>query len=488
MHRNTTMKLTIAASLGSLLLSGPLVADEPAPTPAPAPAPAPTSIDPIAPAPKTDALTRARENFRISRVTYERIKKDLDELRVQPDVDPGVLADYATYLDRVRAMMEVHQNIVREMESVSIGAPEPPIADWPRIDPAEFDPALPEANDALSELDRELNESLSEFDSYLLEEQYEARRRMARMDEVSSEEMTDLAREAAAAVERLRDKGIDIDTSTPPEQQGGQQGDPSQQQGGEQGQQGEQGGQQGQQGQQGEQGGQQGQQGGQQGEQGGQQGQQGGQQGQPGSGSPGQGGFPGESDQSGGASGQQQGGETGGGGGGAAGGPMTGGGGAGGNEGADGDQSGGGASGQGGEGEGEGESGESGESGEAGDGESGTSAGGSGTSGEGGESGGGGQGGGSAGGSASGGSGDAGGSGSGSGGSGQETGTQPNGSPGSGSGNGDDEDPSTRTGDRPPADDDDIVARQLREAAERETDPELKEKLWEEYDRYKGSS
>lgn len=34
-------------------------------------------------------------------------------------------------------------------------------------------------------------------------------------------------------------------------------------------------------------------------------------------------------------------------------------------------------------------------------------------------------------------------------------------------------------------DDDDIVARQLREAAEQETDPEIKEKLWEEYRKYK---
>jgi hypothetical protein len=33
--------------------------------------------------------------------------------------------------------------------------------------------------------------------------------------------------------------------------------------------------------------------------------------------------------------------------------------------------------------------------------------------------------------------------------------------------------------------DDDIVARQLREAAEKETDPELKEKLWKEYEEYK---
>ena len=35
---------------------------------------------------------------------------------------------------------------------------------------------------------------------------------------------------------------------------------------------------------------------------------------------------------------------------------------------------------------------------------------------------------------------------------------------------------------------DDIVARQLREAAEKETDPELKKKLWEEYYKYKKGS
>ncbi len=40
--------------------------------------------------------------------------------------------------------------------------------------------------------------------------------------------------------------------------------------------------------------------------------------------------------------------------------------------------------------------------------------------------------------------------------------------------------------DIPDARDDDIIARQLREAAMAETDPELKEKLWDEYRRYKG--
>lgn len=33
--------------------------------------------------------------------------------------------------------------------------------------------------------------------------------------------------------------------------------------------------------------------------------------------------------------------------------------------------------------------------------------------------------------------------------------------------------------------DDDVVARQLREAAERETDPALRERLWKEYRDYK---
>ena len=37
-------------------------------------------------------------------------------------------------------------------------------------------------------------------------------------------------------------------------------------------------------------------------------------------------------------------------------------------------------------------------------------------------------------------------------------------------------------------DDDDIVARQLREAAENETDPELKKRLWEKYEEYKKST
>jgi len=41
-------------------------------------------------------------------------------------------------------------------------------------------------------------------------------------------------------------------------------------------------------------------------------------------------------------------------------------------------------------------------------------------------------------------------------------------------------------GDIPAGNDDDVVARQLREAAMREADPEVREKLWNEYRKYKG--
>ncbi len=42
--------------------------------------------------------------------------------------------------------------------------------------------------------------------------------------------------------------------------------------------------------------------------------------------------------------------------------------------------------------------------------------------------------------------------------------------------------------DIPDGGDDDIVARQLREAAEKETDPALREKLWDEYRKYKNAT
>ena len=45
--------------------------------------------------------------------------------------------------------------------------------------------------------------------------------------------------------------------------------------------------------------------------------------------------------------------------------------------------------------------------------------------------------------------------------------------------------PSTAPANVPDGRDDDVIARQIREAAEKETDPELRDKLWKEYIEYK---
>ena len=67
-----------------------------------------------------------------------------------------------------------------------------------------------------------------------------------------------------------------------------------------------------------------------------------------------------------------------------------------------------------------------------------------------------------------------------------QTGGQPAGGPvDSSRGSGERGNDRDQPADIPDGSDDDVVARQLREAAEQETDPELKEKLWEEYRRYK---
>ncbi len=57
-----------------------------------------------------------------------------------------------------------------------------------------------------------------------------------------------------------------------------------------------------------------------------------------------------------------------------------------------------------------------------------------------------------------------------------------------GNGSGSDEETFPVPEDIPSGRDDDVVARQLREAAMREPDPELREKLWDEYRNYTGLS
>ena len=320
MRMAAQLGLAIAAAIcGSLALDSPAAAQS------------------VARAPEPKLLTEARENLRISRLTLARIERDLAALRNQAEVDPAVLRDYVIYLDRVKTLTAEHEKVLRSMKYVSGDTPPlDPFTD-PREEPEVFRPPLIVVEDELTRLDREFLDSLARFDQFLLDEQAEARRRLEQIEAVSSKKMDALAREAADAVERLRQKGIDVDTSTPPgegQQEG--EGAPGEQPPAGNGEAPE---------------------------------------GVPPSGSP-----------PGGGEGTEESGDT----------PPS---------------SGGGASG-----------------------------------------------------------------------TGDETAGDTNAPAGA---TGDPDGATSRPEDRPPADDDDIVARQLREAAERETDPVLKEKLWREYDKYK---
>ena len=419
-------RLTISLVAGCCMLLGP--------GPAPGQDRAREQVAP----PGAAVLREAREEVRLSRLTLDRIREAVIAQLQQRDLDPAVLEDYLVYYEKVQQLTVAHERMLEQMEAINLDPTLAPpdggsIAERSQIDSQVYDPPAPRHVDPVEALDRELDEALSDFDDYLLAEQYEAARRMEQLDEASSEEMTELAREAAAAVERLRDKGIDVETGSPGET--GSEGEG--QESGDAGEPGGAGGQPGQPGQPGQSGG--------------------------------SGGSAGGSGGSPGANGSQTGDGAAGGGaagdGGSAGPPPGSVGPGGSNEGDPGADGG---------GDGSGGSGASGEPGTAqGTGSGGT--GGDGTTGSPGQ----GQGGTS--------QGSAGGGGGGASGSGQPGTTPPTAPPGSQTGGGDDK-PPVGTGDRPPADDDDIVARQLREAAEKETDPVLKEKLWQEYERYKQSS
>ena len=158
------------------------------------------------------ALESARKNLRISIATEERITSRLAELKKSGDESPDVIEDYELYLSRVKAMVAENRKVVAELEALNDRYDKGKAPDGPVYmdDSAPMvDPAIPEEQvvDEVAELDRQLDRSLGEFDEMLLKE----------LDLIlarSSEKMRDLASEAAAAAERLRDQGIEIDTDS----------------------------------------------------------------------------------------------------------------------------------------------------------------------------------------------------------------------------------------------------------------------------------
>ena len=156
-------------------------------------------------------LAEARENLRVSEATETRISLELERLERSGNVSPEVIKDYETYLDRVHRMVIENRKIVQEMEA-ALGRYEPREKVTGTSDTLEKgnipDQKLPEAEvrDEVAALDGEFYASLAAFDEMLLKEMDEIRAK-------SANKMRDLAHEAAAAAQRVRDKGVEVDTS-----------------------------------------------------------------------------------------------------------------------------------------------------------------------------------------------------------------------------------------------------------------------------------
>jgi hypothetical protein len=158
-------------------------------------------------------LHQALENLRVSEATEARISLQLERLQRSGNVSPEVLKDYETYLDRVHRMVLENRKILQKMEAALgrhrsgkkiAGSPDNLEKGHVAVQ------KLPEAEirDEVVALDGEFHASLVAFDEMLLKELETIRMK-------SDNRMQDLAHEAAAAAERVRNKGVEVDTSYP---------------------------------------------------------------------------------------------------------------------------------------------------------------------------------------------------------------------------------------------------------------------------------
>lgn len=158
------------------------------------------------------ALESTRRDLRISIAAEKRIASDLEKLEKSEKASPDIIEDYELYLSRVQAMVAENRDTVAKMEALyaRYDIQKSSDASVYQDDTASVvNPEIPEEQvvDEVAELDRQLDNSLIEFDEMLLKE-------LNLICAKSSEKMWDLAEEAAAAAERLREKGIDINTTS----------------------------------------------------------------------------------------------------------------------------------------------------------------------------------------------------------------------------------------------------------------------------------
>ena len=138
-------------------------------------------------------LKAAREKLRVSEETEKRVTAEFESLKQSGKATADITRDYETYQNRVQGLVAESREMVEKLEQ-AVAAQNKGLADKKtgKEEPVET-----------AQLDRQLNQSLSEFDEMLLEE-------MDRIQAQSEQKMTSLAEEAAAAADRLREKGIDV--------------------------------------------------------------------------------------------------------------------------------------------------------------------------------------------------------------------------------------------------------------------------------------
>ena len=158
------------------------------------------------------ALESARKDLRISMATEERIYFELEKLKKSEHISPDIIKDYDTYLIRVQAMVAENRKKVDKLEVLSAKYNTRKATygtSYTDDTSAMLDPSIPEEQvvDEVTALDRQLDSSLADFDEVLLKE-------LDLIQAKSSEKLQDLAQEAEAAAQRLRDKGIEIDTDS----------------------------------------------------------------------------------------------------------------------------------------------------------------------------------------------------------------------------------------------------------------------------------
>ena len=154
-------------------------------------------------------LAKARDNLRVSQATEKRIAAELEKRKESGNASAEDIRNHEAYLERVQAMVAENRKALAKMEMAYAQHPPPsPGQKTSSKSPRVSDQQIPEeqTQDPVAELDRQLSASLTEFDGMLLKE-------METIETESAAKMHDLAKEAAEAAKRLKEKGVDLGTA-----------------------------------------------------------------------------------------------------------------------------------------------------------------------------------------------------------------------------------------------------------------------------------